>query len=103
MAKSDNTQVTQESGMDFLLRMRSKTKYNVEGFGEFSTSDFIFLSTPCSYSKTSAVSNLISQCILPQKCGGLERLILLLDLVSFYGVLFYAYCCLARLYNNMLI
>ena len=79
--KSD-VKLKQESGLEFLLRMKTEYNFCSEKFGEFSTSDFILLTTPCSNSKAMHVTQLLTQITLPQKYGGLEQRVLLLDLVS---------------------
>lgn len=76
------TKLTQETGLEFLLRMKEEFTFRSEKFGGFSTNDFILLTTPCSNSKALHITQLLSQIILPQKHEGMEQRVLLLDLVS---------------------
>lgn len=70
-----------ETGLEFLLRMRSEEKFTINGFDSLTTSDFVLLSTPCSYTKSALVTRIVAQSILPKAYGGLERRVLLMDLV----------------------
>lgn len=68
--------------MELLLRLKPTETLKSSLFGEFSTGNTIFLSTPCSFSKAAMLTKLVVETVLPQAYGGFEKNILLLDLVS---------------------
>lgn len=91
MASSTAGLLKGESGLEFLLRMRAREEYSFDEFGTLSTSDFVLLSTPCCYTKASAVNKIISYTIMPAVYGGLDRRVLLLDLVNICVFLLHVY------------
>lgn len=74
--------LSKETGLEFLLRMPSKSTLKVNGIGELQPGDFLLMKCQSDIQKRRAIVEALSLLLLPAELGGAEKDILYLDMVG---------------------